>query len=63
MSESNSVGSFIWTCHVINVGPISWNPFSRELARTMLRFEDAEQAGLEAGKNWVETGFKKALVS
>lgn len=42
---------------------ISWNPFSRELARTMLRFEDAEQAGLEAGKNWVETGFKKALVS
>ena len=34
---------------------ISWNPFSRELARTMLRFEDAEQAGLEAGKNWVDS--------
>ena len=31
--------------------------------KLFLRFEDAEQAGLEAGKNWLETGFKKALVS
>ena len=28
-----------------------------------LRFEDAEQAGLEAGKNWVEGDYKKALAS
>jgi hypothetical protein len=24
------------------------------------RFEDAEQAGLEAGKNWIENGHKEA---
>jgi hypothetical protein len=24
------------------------------------RFEDAEQAGLEAGKNWVESAYNKA---
>ena len=27
------------------------------------RFEDAEQAGLEAGKNFVDDGFKKALAT
>jgi hypothetical protein len=28
-----------------------------------LGFEDAEEAGLEAGKNWVAGDYKKALAS
>lgn len=37
--------------------------FSQARPELFLRFEDAEQAGLEAGKNWVELGFKKVLAS
>ena len=43
-----------------NAREVHFLPSSPEL---FLRFEDAELAGLEAGKNWVELGFKKALES
>jgi hypothetical protein len=41
-----------------NTRGVRFLPSSPEL---FLRFEDAEHAGLEAGKSSVETGFKKAL--
>lgn len=35
-------------------------PFFTASPQLFHRFEDAEEAGLEAGKNFVDDGFKKA---
>jgi hypothetical protein len=37
--------------------------FLTDSAELFNRFEDAEQAGLEAGKNWVERDYKRGLAS